>query len=126
MAVNSFDMVRLIEKEHALEYACKYFDELARTGYVKGCTMHRMTAYMFIVDFIETLYPFIGESEYKTIGMAMTNLFGKDSCLFPYPVFCINKNKLGLPYYMGGNTLRRQMGSGEMLKRLEVEKLRGV
>ena len=119
-------MIKLVEKEHALEYACKYFDELTRSGYVNGCTMLRMEAYMFIVDFIETLYPFIGENEYKIIGMAMTKLFSKDSCLFPYPVFCINKNKLGLPYFMGGNALRRQMGSGDGLKRLEVEKLRRV
>ena len=119
-------MIKLIDKGRALNYAGGYFDELTRSGYVKSCATRRMAAYLFIVDFVETLYPFIGEDEYQTIEKATLNLFGKDNCLFPYSVFCVNKNKLGLPYYMGANSIRRHMGSEETLKRLEVEKLRGV
>ena len=118
-------MINLVDTNKASKYTATFFDELSRSGYINSGTVRRYLIYLFLVDFIETLYDYIGEDDYKNIGRAMINLFANDSCLFPYSSFCTNYLKLGSSRFTGGTSLRKHIMVGDNLKRLEVEQLRG-
>lgn len=103
-------MNELLDEKVALGYADKYLTALSKTGFVSGVTTRKTLAYLFLVDFVETLYEFLDETDYRIIGKALTKLFTGGGCLLPYPVFCDGRAKLGSPSYMGGGVLRRSEG----------------
>ncbi len=98
-------MERLIDAKKANGYVKNYFSYLTETGYVSPGITKRFLLYFFLIDFVETLYPYFTEKDYQEIEKLMLSLFGSGGCLLPYPVFCAN-GVAGMPYYMGSVKLR--------------------
>lgn len=117
-------MVNALDPRAALQYAKKYFDGLSNSGYVSPALRKDMMKYIFLVDFVETLYPFLTEKDYQHIDMATRKLFDKGGCLFDYTVDCTNELTLGSPVYMGTNGLRRAQHR-PILRISQDEQLRG-
>ena len=92
-------MLRVATDNKVLEALDNYLELVTKTGYVKGGMTNRLLAYLFLVDFTETLSIFFNDEDYRTVSEALGKLFG--NCLLPYPVFCTNRAKIGMPYYMG-------------------------
>lgn len=98
-------MIELVDKKNALAYTDKYFDFLTKNGYVKPAETCRQLAYLFIVDFIETLYSFITDEDYVLIEEAMGNI-AASGCILPYTIFCARKLVVGEPGLMNGFSFR--------------------
>ena len=100
-------MTNLLESNKALSVLNSLFDELGKSGYVSANTTMRYLRYTFIIDFIDTLYPFLTEEDYYMLQRVIVSLFSAGDCLLPYnTVLCSNKLHIGYPYYMGIRRLR--------------------
>ena len=118
-------MVEVLEHKKALGYLDKYFDQLTKFGYIKKCTASRYLLYLFLVDFVDTLYMFFSEKDYNDVGKLLSELFSDGDCLLSYPVFCSIRAKLGQPQYMGSGRIRiTEIDSYQ--RKTENDKLRGA
>lgn len=118
-------MVEVLEHKKALGYLNKYFDQLAKFGYAKKGTTSRYLLYLFLVDFVDTLYRFFSEEDYCKVEEVLTGLFSGGDCLLSYPLFCSARAKLGKPQYMGSGSFRVTQ-SGNSPRITEDDNLRGV
>ena len=92
-------MLRVATENKVLEALDNYLELVTKTGYARKGMTDRLLAYLFLVDFTETMSIYFDEDEYRIVSGALSKLFG--NCLLPYPVFCTNRVKIGMPYYMG-------------------------
>lgn len=99
-------MLELIENEKALALVDRYFTMLGNTGYVKTKTVSRYLLYLFLVDFVDTLYFFMTDEDYACVNKLLVSLFSGAGCLLPYKLNCSHKTVVGLPTYMGYITKR--------------------
>ena len=99
-------MIELIENEKALALVNRYFTMLGNTGYVKQKTVSRYLLYLFLVDFVDTLYFFMTDEDYDKVSTLLTSLFSGAGCLLPYKLNCSQHAVVGLPTYMGYVTTR--------------------
>lgn len=99
-------MLELIENEKALALMDRYFTLLGQTGYVKSNTVHRYLLYLFLIDFVDTIFFFLSDEDYAEIDKLMTSLFSGAGCLLPYKLNCQHHAVVGLPTYMGFMTKR--------------------
>lgn len=118
-------MVEVLEHKKALEYLNKYFDQLAQFGYAKPGTTSRYLLYVFLVDFVDTLYRFFSEDDYCKVDDVLSSLFSGGDCLLSYPLFCTVMAKLGEPQYMGAGSIR-VTETGKHPRETEDDKLRGI
>lgn len=91
-------MIEVVNSKSAVAYLENYFDILKKFGYTKNSVVNRFLAYAFLVDFVDTLYYFFTEEDYRVVESAMMSVFRNAYCLLPYSKFCIQKVKLGTPY----------------------------
>lgn len=99
-------MIRQLEKDNALEHISDLFKMLSVTGYVKRPAITRMLVYSFLIDFIDVMYPYITDADYKEIECVLSKIFGQGCCLMPYDSYKNRQKGLvasayGLPYYTG-------------------------
>lgn len=104
-AVFIVNMVKLIREDKVLPIVSNYLNILKNTGYVSPEITRKMLVYLFIMNFVNTVYYFLDEKEYAIIGRALVKLFTDGGCLFPYATFDENRQKLkftlGKATYMG-------------------------
>lgn len=125
VAVNNVAMIEVLEHKKAAKYAERYFDKLTKTGYVKRSTMRNYLRYMFFIDFIDYMYPFITDAAYDDITRVLQRLFSNGDCLLTYPMFCQRRSILGLPIYLGSAKLRSIQDESN-IRITENSNLRGV
>lgn len=99
-------MIAMIDEAKALNVIKKYFYLLENTGSVSDSMMKKLSAYLFLVDFVEYVHSFLTEEDYVAIDKVLKRLFTGGGCLLPYSVFCANKAKLGRNEYMGTFRIR--------------------
>lgn len=99
-------MLQVIAEKKALNTIKGYVDIVGKTGYVKHDMMRRMLTYLFLIDFVEYTHDFFTMDDYNTIAILLEKLFSNGGCLLPYPVFCTNRVKVGVPHYIGSLRLR--------------------
>ena len=85
----------LLDKKKAMAYVKNYFSTLKETGYVSPSSVSRYLVYLFLIDFVDTLYPYITYEDYMEIDKLLGSIFGTGGCLLPYPVFCKRKINIG-------------------------------
>ena len=120
-------MINVIEPKKALEYTNRYFSMLSNTGYVKLPVVKRILLYLWTVDFVQTLYYFMSEKDYKKIEKLMNKVFSFGCCLLPYEAFYAGKTQvgrgvIGRAYHMGVFNQRHTEDSDP--RRTEDDKLR--
>lgn len=118
-------MVEVLEHKKAIGYLKNYFDQLAKFGYVKKGTTSRYMLYLFLVDFVDSLYRFFTEEDYCNVEKALSALFSGGDCLLSYPAFCSARAKLGKPQYTGAGSIRITE-TGNHPRTTEDDNLRGV
>lgn len=94
-------MVELLRHKDVLSRLKAYYDRLAKTGYVPEGTVKRLTRYLFLVDFVDCMYTYLTEEDYRNIEELLSALFGGGDCLLPYPVFCSRRAVVGMPNFIG-------------------------
>ena len=99
-------MVQIIEENKAIDLIKRYFASLQETGYVSQGTMSKMVLYFFLLDFIDCIYPYLTEEDYRQINELMLTLFSGGGCLLPYPVFTNRCATLGKPYTLNTPSIR--------------------
>lgn len=67
---------------------------LSSMGYVRGKYVRKLNVYMFLIDLVEYMNPYITEADYKKIEKALACLFTDGGCLLKYPVFDANRTAL--------------------------------
>lgn len=104
-------MLTAIDNDKALSYVSKYFTLVSRTGYAKHNIVQWYLFYLFIIDFVNWVYPYFTDDDYKKVDMAIVKLFSGGNCLVPYQVFSYDKLKIarhvGLAHYTGPSILRK-------------------
>lgn len=55
--------------------------------------MRSLLMYLFILDMVEYMHGYITSEDYKLIEAAL-GFLARNSCLFPYSVFCTNRATL--------------------------------
>ena len=100
-------MLSIVNKDNALSIVSRYYTKAAITGYIAHSSVQRMLAYFFLIDFVETLYPyFVDYNDYQNVNMAFVKIFSDGGCLFPYEAMNPDSLIIGKSHYMGGNALR--------------------
>jgi hypothetical protein len=99
-------MLVAVEKDKAKELIDKYFSMLAVTGYVKHPVVVRYLVWLFLVDFVERVYPMLNDKDYNKINKALICLFSRGCCLLPY-IWESRDITWGEPIYMGEFTVRK-------------------
>ena len=89
----------------------RYYTKAAVTGYIAHPFVKRMMAYMFLIDFVETLYPYFeDDGTYRLVDRAMVKIFTDGGCIFPYEAIHANYlqmvDAVGKAHYMGNSILR--------------------
>jgi hypothetical protein len=87
-------MIQVISERKASNILGGYYELLSKTGYVAHKAMRSLMIYIFILDMVEYMHDYIDEIDYKFIEIALAEVFARGGCLFPYPVFCINRAEL--------------------------------
>ncbi len=105
-AVNDKAMIDMLDTRKAIPYLKKYIARLSKNGYVKSWAVKRYMRYLFLVDFVETFYPLVTESDYGMIDDVMLMLFSEHDCLLTYPVFRSSCKKMVLPWDTSDDALR--------------------
>ena len=124
VAVNDLIMVEVLDGDKVLGYLSGYFEMLANAGSVSPATSMDFVRYLFLVDFVDTMYGFLTEADYTEIEALLSELFSKGHCLLSYPVFCSRRISIGKAKLDTGN-LRITEDVSE-LRITEDEKLRGI
>lgn len=75
-----------INYKKALGFLEGYFDNLAVTGYVGEGTLNRFMIYLFLTDFVETLYDYMTESDATKVMELLHCLFKSDDCLLAFDI----------------------------------------
>ena len=99
-------MLESINDKRVLERINAYFEMLRKTGYIKPGTTSRYMLYVFLFDFVDTLYDYLTEDDYTAINKVLRGIFGEGNCLLPYSRFLDIKAKVGVPHYEGYATQR--------------------
>lgn len=116
-------MVEVLEHKEVLSYLDRYYDYLEKSGYVKEKITDSYLLYLFLVDFVDLLYPYITDGDYAEIEQLLVEQFSAGYCMLPYPRFCTQCVTVGDPT-MTQVHLRRSETEG--LRQTENEKLRGA
>lgn len=119
-------MHNLFDAHIAVKHLDSYFAVLSEVGYVKKSIIKRYMMYMFLIDFVDSVYPYLSEEDYKTIYTFMNEIFSGSSCLIPYPVFCYRKMAVGKPTYMGAPSLRKTDLENKLRSIIDSKELRKV
>lgn len=118
-------MLNVINKSKAMPIVKRYYTKATVTGYVAHPLVKRMMAYMFLIDFIETLYPYFeDDGTYRLIDMAMVKIFTDGGCIFPYEATHANYLQIGKAHYMGNSSLR--ITTDNIMRETENDYLRRV
>jgi hypothetical protein len=99
-------MLETINDKRVLERITSYFEMLRKTGYIKPGTTSRYLLYVFLFDFVDTLYDFMTEEDYIKINNLLRSIFGDGNCLLPYRRYIDSKAKVGVPHHTGYITKR--------------------
>lgn len=104
-------MLSIVNKSKALPIVARYYNKASVSGYVPHVSVKRMMAYMFLISFIEIMYPYIDDDDsYRLFDRAFVKLFTDGGCLFPYQAIHANYLQLvdavGKAHYMGNSILR--------------------
>ena len=99
-------MLTVLNKTNVLIYLSNYFKLLKLVGYVKPSTTDRFLLFAFLVDFIDSLYPFMSIEDYQTIERVIHKVFNAGDCLLTRPVLCTEGFTVAMPLYVGALNLR--------------------
>lgn len=100
-------MHNAINRNKAMSIVKRYYTKASVTGYVAHPFVKRMMAYMFLIDFIDTLYPYFEDDRtYRLVDMAMVKIFTNGGCIFQYEAKHANFPQIGNTHYMGNGILR--------------------
>lgn len=94
-------MVEMVNDKKVLERVSSYFEMLRNTGYVKAGTTSKYLLYIFLFDFVDTLYDYITEEDYEKINLLLRSIFSSGDCLLPYRTSDVNAAKIVTPHYHG-------------------------
>ena len=119
-------MAQIIDEKPAVAVLDKYFDALSEMGYVKTSTTSRMLLYMFLIDFVDSVFPFLTEKDYMKIRNLLARIYSGGDCLLPYPLHCAHKITLGKSYPMGSNYRRINNDGEDILRKTDYKKLRRI
>lgn len=125
VAVNDLIMVEVLDSDKVLGYLSGYFERLAKAGSVPPTTSMDFVRYLFLVDFVDTMYGFMTEADYAEVETLLSELFSKGHCLLSYPVFCSRRISIGKAELSDTGNLRITEDVSE-LRITEDENLRGV
>lgn len=89
-------MEEVLEHKKALDYIKGYYDVLSKEGYVKKNTERMFLRYLFLIDFVDTVYYYLTDEDYKVIEDCLHNWFSNGECLLPYPLFCHRCTTVGM------------------------------
>lgn len=118
-------MIELFNNNILLGYVDDYYNRLSRVGYVKDKTTLNYVLYLFLVDFVDTMYVYISEDDYKKLEKAISKIFFEHDCLLSYKTFSSVRAKIAGPYYMGNGNMRIDE-SDNVPKSGEMKEIRGV
>lgn len=95
-------MYRMFKKDEALSTIENYFTALTETGHVTEGVSRKLLLYMFLLDFMDTLFVYCTEADYDKINRVLSCIFNGRNCLLPYKLFYRYRTttKIGLPVYM--------------------------
>lgn len=77
-------MVETIEDKRVLAHLVSYFEMLKKTGYVNSKITGRFLLYLFLYDFVESLYDYFYEEDYNQVNTLLLKVFSDGGCLLPY------------------------------------------
>ena len=103
-------MIQVVDQKNVLKVLEDYFGTLSLTGYVRHDNIPRLLVYLFLADFVEFTYDFLTKEDYETLSKVLRRQFVNGGCLFPYPLFCVNRATLGKSHYIGNVRLRTTEG----------------
>jgi len=99
-------MYLALEENRVLERIEAYFEMLKKMGYVKHGTTSKYMLYVFLYDFVETVYDFMTEEDYETVSNVLRGIFSGSDCLLPYQDFDEARSKAKIPH-LGISNIRR-------------------
>jgi len=114
-------MLSIVDSKPISELVGKYFDRLKNTGSIDKSLTKRFMLYLFLVGFIDTVYVFLSEKDYRKIDALLANVFAGCNCILAYDKNVtltshylrlaqdVNDVVIGKPWYMG-NVLRVRIG----------------
>ena len=119
-------MQAFVDSTELNERMKNYFNVLRSVGYVKGSTVNTYLVYLFLYDFVDTLFYYMSEDDYNRISCLLQYyLVYHGNCLLPYKHFCEIKAKIGSPVIMGKPEYRR-MEDIDRNRKAEDSTLRSV
>jgi len=119
-------MIGIFKIEEVSKFIDNYLGRLSETGYVSEGTSRKMLLYFFLLDFADTLFPFITEADYDKINKVLSCVFNGKNCLFPYPAIAPEyRTTVGLPVYMA-SVLLRATEINKDPRKTELDSLRTV
>ena len=74
----------------------KYYSRVKSVGYVDKNTTDRYMLYLFLVGFIDSVYVFFSDKDYRCIDALLSKVFSGCNCLLKY-----DKNTTMTSYYLG-------------------------
>lgn len=72
-----------------------YFGILKKTGYVRDSTVFRFLLYLFLYDFVDTVYDYMTVEDYDLVNSVLSGIFSGGGCLLPYETFGNCRIKVG-------------------------------
>ena len=99
-------MLVAIEKDRAAKLLKEYFSYLSTTGYVRQTIKGRYLFWLFILYFVENVYPLLTENDYSVINNALIKLFSSGGCLLSYQFLPRTDVTVGSSLYMGSFSIR--------------------
>ena len=117
-------MVEVLEHGNVLGCLAGYYRRLSATGYVRRGTSAAFMRYLFLADFVDTMYHYFTDEDYAEIDRLLYATFTEGDCLLPYPSSCGRRVVVGDASPLGGNL--RITETPSELRVTENENLRGV
>lgn len=86
-----------IKETKALGLLDGYFNLLSEAGYARRGNVNKFLVYMFLLDFVDVMYPFLTDGDYNKIDALLRKLMNGNSCLLPYDLYCKYKTHTEYP-----------------------------
>lgn len=100
-------MLTALDDKIIFDRLLNYIGALKENGHVNNATTCRFMTYMFLYDFVETLYDFLTEADYKIIDDILISIFSAGDCLLPYEPMSNEGFIVGKPIFDGFATYRQ-------------------
>ena len=104
-------MLEVTQGDKILNILNGYYQMLSGMGHVNYAQKQNMLIYLFLVDFVESVYDYFTDEDYALMIKALKRIFTNGGCLMPYSVFkqgrlFVGNVTHGAAHYIGDVHLR--------------------